>query len=157
MKTTTTHVYFWKGYMSNWFKSPFVYEGITYNNGEQYMMHQKALLCGDITTAKKIMETERPDEQKFLGRCIQNYDEAAWSANRESIVFKGLCQKFLQNPKLHHLLKSTGDKVLVEASPYDCIRGVGLEEEDPLILDEANWKGQNLLGKVLMKVRAAVC
>jgi len=53
-------------------------------------------------------------------------------------------------------LLMTGSKILVEASPEDCIWGVGLEENDPLILDEANWKGQNLLGKALMKVRDVI-
>lgn len=41
----------------------------------------------------------------------------------------------------------------VEASPYDKVWGVGLAEENPLILDEKNWRGENLLGKVLDKVK----
>ncbi len=47
----------------------------------------------------------------------------------------------------------TDTKTLVEASPVDIIWGVGIHEKDDAILDESNWKGQNLLGKVLMKVR----
>jgi predicted NAD-dependent protein-ADP-ribosyltransferase YbiA (DUF1768 family) len=31
--------------------------------------------------------------------------------------------------------------------------GVGLSIDDPLIKDPKNWKGQNLLGKVLTQVR----
>lgn len=31
--------------------------------------------------------------------------------------------------------------------------GVGIKANDPKILDESNWKGQNLLGKVMEDVR----
>jgi ribA/ribD-fused uncharacterized protein len=57
------------------------------------------------------------------------------------------------NKNLKEKLLETGDKILVEASPIDLIWGVGLHEDDDKILDEANWKGENRLGKVLMKVR----
>lgn len=156
MKITDTHVYFWNGFMSNWFKSKFSVKGYTYNCGEQYMMHMKALLCGDVPTANKIMESQFPSEQKFFGRCVQNYDEAAWSANRVHLMVVGLREKFKQNPSLGKQLKDTGDRIIVEASPEDTIWGVGLHETDPLILDEKNWKGQNLLGQVLMKVRETI-
>ena len=51
------------------------------------------------------------------------------------------------------LLLATAPTELVEASPYDRIWGVGLGERDPLILDKANWRGTNLLGVTLMRVR----
>jgi ribA/ribD-fused uncharacterized protein len=54
---------------------------------------------------------------------------------------------------LRSLLLATAPTELVEASPYDRIWGVGLGERDPLILDKANWRGTNLLGVTLMKVR----
>jgi len=37
--------------------------------------------------------------------------------------------------------------------PYDTIWGVGLGEHHPDITDKSKWRGQNLLGKALMKVR----
>ena len=40
----------------------------------------------------------------------------------------------------------------VEASPIDRIWGIGLHEDNELIKDETNWRGQNLLGKALTKV-----
>ena len=54
------------------------------------------------------------------------------------------------------IILSTGDKILVEASPYDTIWGVGLGENNDLILDEKNWKGTNFLGEVLMDVRKSL-
>jgi ribA/ribD-fused uncharacterized protein len=44
-------------------------------------------------------------------------------------------------------------KHFVESSPIDKIWGVGLRENDPMIDDENNWKGTNLLGKALDEVK----
>jgi ribA/ribD-fused uncharacterized protein len=44
-------------------------------------------------------------------------------------------------------------KPLVEASPYDLIWGVGLGEHHPDVTDKSKWRGLNLLGQALMKVR----
>lgn len=46
-----------------------------------------------------------------------------------------------------------GNKILVEASPYDKIWGIGLAVTDPRAADQDKWQGQNLLGKALMRVR----
>ena len=61
--------------------------------------------------------------------------------------------KYSQNASLKKLLLSTENKVIVEASPMDIIWGVGLHPNDDKVLDESNWRGQNLLGKTLMEVR----
>ena len=50
-------------------------------------------------------------------------------------------------------MKEQKHLILVEGSPVDPIWGVGLHFDDDLILDEKNWKGQNLLGKCLMQAR----
>jgi ribA/ribD-fused uncharacterized protein len=43
--------------------------------------------------------------------------------------------------------------VLVEASPYDPIWGIGLKFDDERAKNPMNWLGQNLLGFSLMTVR----
>jgi ribA/ribD-fused uncharacterized protein len=64
--------------------------------------------------------------------------------------------RFTQSAKCRELLLATGDKILVEASPYDKVWGVGLAASDTDILDETKWKGENLLGKVLTEVREII-
>ena len=43
--------------------------------------------------------------------------------------------------------------ILVEASPWDKIWGIGLAKDNPKALDKRNWRGKNLLGYILTDVR----
>ena len=146
---------FWKtkDYMSNWHESTFVINGITFNCAEQYMMYSKAMMFGDKYIADKVLQTTIPREQKALGRKVRNFDNAVWEEQRLDVLYEGCLAKFKQNPELKKALLSTDDLHLVEASPYDNIWGIGLDEDHPDATKPGNWKGLNLLGEVLMKVR----
>lgn len=61
--------------------------------------------------------------------------------------------QFSQNKNLREHLLSTKDAILAEASPSDRKWGIGLPANNPLALCPDNWRGQNLLGQVLMEVR----
>lgn len=153
MKETSTHIYFWGTYLSNWFKCSFKDEQYSYGSSEAYLMIQKALLFGDRESATKITKTRDPKKQKSLGRLVKGFNEEIWNQHKFDIMVKGLILKFEQNENLKKQLISTGEKVLVEGSPYDSVWGVALHYSDILILDEKNWRGENLLGKALMRVR----
>ena len=62
--------------------------------------------------------------------------------------------KFEQNEELADLLIGTGEKILVEASPYDDVWGAGMSALE--ILSGKEWDGENLLGVVLEKVRVVI-
>ncbi len=155
MTTTDKYVFFYKSKdaFSNHYISPFSIDGITFNCGEMYMMYHKAKLFNDMESMVKILNEESPKKQKDLGRKVIGFDSTIWYHNCQRIMVNGLKEKFMQNPDICDILLETGDRKIVEASPDDDIWGIGLAEDDPLILDEANWKGKNLLGKVLMEVR----
>lgn len=153
MKVTDKYVLFWNGIYSNWYPCTFVYKGITFNCSEQAMMWEKAMTFGDEHHAKVILSTDDPQVQKKAGRLIENYDNEKWEEVRYQLVVDILVQKFEQNEVLLDELISTGNKILVEASPYDVIWGIGLGEQDPKALNESAWRGQNLLGKAVMDVR----
>ncbi|CAN7786334.1 NADAR family protein [Caballeronia sp. LjRoot34] len=139
--------------LSNWHPCKFVYRGFEFQSVEQFMMFSKAKLFEDAASANAILAARYPKEQKALGRKVKSFDMEKWLNKRESIVYVGCREKFLQNPRLRTVLLATASTELVEASPYDLIWGVGLGERDPLILDKSNWRGTNLLGIALMKVR----
>ena len=84
---------------------------------------------------------------------VSGFQEESWRQVREQIVLCGNFQKFLQNPPLRSFLLQTGDRILVEANPYDRIWGIGMSKYQSGIQDPGNWRGLNLLGFALMQVR----
>lgn len=153
---TETMVLFWQppGIYGQWTHSLFSVEGQEYSCAEQFMMAEKARLFGDEGVRAQILATGSPREHKALGRQVSNFDQARWEAERLDIVVRGNLAKFSQDPALREALLATGDKLMVEASPYDRIWGVGLRADDPRVHDRATWQGSNLLGEALMRVRA---
>jgi ribA/ribD-fused uncharacterized protein len=96
---------------------------------------------------------KHPKTIKALGRQVINFDEKEWDKVKYKIVLNGNYYKFSQNVDMLEALRSTGNKVLVEASPYDKVWGVGLDENNEKIYNPSYWKGENLLGFALMEVR----
>ena len=153
MKITDKHVFFWNGIYSQWHKSLMTIDKIVYNSCEQYMMHQKALLFGDSEIAELIMNESNPKEQKKYGRMIKGFDKAAWDKNCLAIVYEGNLAKFTQNAELREQMISTGNRIFVEASPFDTIWGIGLAEDAEGIDNPSYWQGLNLLGQALTLVK----
>ena len=142
-----------KASFSQWYNCKFTVDEITYHTAEQYMMAQKALLFNDNEIFNEIMKANHPKEYKELGRKIKNFSEVKWNESKYQIVLKGNIAKFSQNEKLKAFLLNTGTKILVEASPYDKIWGIGLSANEENIENPLTWKGENLLGFALMEVR----
>ncbi len=141
------------GYLSNWYPSIFVLNGITFSSMEQYMMYRKAVCFGDDKVAAQILVTKDAAEIKTLGRLVSNYDENLWNGVRQIVVYEGLLAKFSQNSDLKEQLKDTGQVFLAECAVKDRIWGIGLSMHDPNRFDRTKWQGQNLLGYALMMVR----
>lgn len=138
---------------SQWYEAPFVVDGQSYPTAEHYMMAEKAALFGDRVTQAKILEASNPGAAKALGRQVVGFEETRWMAHRFEIVCRANRAKFSQNEALGSYLKQTGSRVLVEASPVDRIWGIGLAQDDARAHDPNLWRGLNLLGFALMRVR----
>lgn len=149
-------VFFWRGWPSQWFPSPFSFDGIGYGCCEHFMMAEKARVFRDEATLAEILATHSPAEQKSLGRKVRNFDAAVWDGVCRGVVYVANLAKFSQDPTLGGQLLATGDKTLVEASPLDTIWGIGLSANSPRATDRAAWRGTNWLGIALMQVRDAL-
>lgn len=139
--------------LSQWYDCYFEVDGVCYHTTEQFMMAGKALLFGDEEVYREIMTAHHPQDHKKLGRKVHGFDMELWGAKKLDIVVEGNKAKFSQNPELRAFLLSTGDAILVEASPYDKIWGIGLDRETAMKGTVSQWQGENLLGCALMEVR----
>lgn len=142
-----------KACLSQWYPCNFVVEGIRYNCAEQYMMAEKARIFGDAAARMKILAATDPMKMKKLGRQVKNFDAKIWDEVAPAVVFRGNLAKFSQNAALMAFLLSTGEKMLVEASPYDNIWGIGMNEAEAKRTPPHFWRGTNKLGFSLMDVR----
>lgn len=142
-----------KSCLSQWYEAAFELDGEEYKSAEHYMMAQKAYLFNDSITYRKILEATTPEQAKQLGRSVQGFKSDIWARESFDIVVRGNIGKFAQNPSLRNFLISTGEMVLVEASPVDSIWGIGLAANHDSAKIPAHWPGKNLLGFALMAVR----
>lgn len=158
------YVYFWghtpkhqgsvdASCFSQWFPAPFVVDGIEYPTAEHFMMVKKAELFGDSAIVEKMLSGTDPGKVKALGRQVSGFRDELWNQHRFEIVVQGNYAKFSQNAELKEFLLATKKRVLVEASPYDRVWGVGLDAGREEIQDPRQWRGENLLGFALMAVR----
>ena len=129
---------------------------------EQWMMYLKAIVFAknehrakNLETAEKIMKLTNPGTIKKLGRVIEGYDEETWNECKYKIVVNGNYLEFTQNDKMKKILLDTGNREIAEASHYDAIWGIGLDEKTALVTDRSKW-GSNLLGKAIMEVRGNI-
>ena len=152
-------LFFWKeaafypGCLSQFWPAPFIVDGVTYPAAEYWMMAEKARLFGDVDVLETILTAPTAAAAKAAGRAVRSYSESAWEAVRYDVVVVGNVAKFTQNDELGRYLVSTGDRVLVEASPLDRVWGIGLAEGDEAAASPSRWRGRNLLGFALMEVR----
>ena len=142
-----------KSCFSQWWISSFMHDGEPFCCMEQCMMLGKAKLFRDEQAKEQIRASRDPQKIKALGRGVQGFDSKLWDQAKYPLVLTGNYNKFVQNPRLRNFLLSTGDSILVEASPYDNIWGIGLAADDPRAKDPRQWLGSNLLGFALMEVR----
>ncbi|KAF2843088.1 DUF1768-domain-containing protein, partial [Patellaria atrata CBS 101060] len=156
-------VFFWRNngepnsFMSQWYESPFEFEGTRYRTAEEWMMVQKARLFGDEAVAQKMLSASTPKQHKALGRQVTPFDPDLWDKKKYAIVFQGTVLKFTLSENaaaLRSRLLETGGRELVEASPMDRIWGIGFGANNAE-KNRERW-GRNLLGKALEECRATL-
>jgi len=143
--------------LSQWWPAPFEVDGIAYPTAEHWMMAGKARLFSDEAACRAILACSTPAEVKEQGRLVKNFDPVVWDKHKYEIVVRGNAHKFYGHRPLMEYLLSTGNQVLVEASPTDKVWGIGMGAMDKDARNPAEWKGENLLGFALMEIRYNFC
>jgi len=154
MNVTNKYVLFWGSIFSNFANTPYIsHDGINFFCTEQEFMYRKAMLFEDEEIADKILKSRDPKQIKKLGRRVKNYNDVIWDAVRYDAMYTACRSKFTQNEEAKKALLSYPGKTFVEASPFDTIWGIGLGECDYRANNPAFWKGTNLLGQILTRLR----
>jgi ribA/ribD-fused uncharacterized protein len=143
-----------KSCLSQWWPAAYRVGDETFPTAEHGMMAGKVRLYGDEAARAAILAAPTPGKAKALGRGVKGFDETRWAEARYDLVVAVNEEKFRQNPDLAAFLISTGDRILVEASPVDPVWGIGLAADHADARRPGAWPGLNLLGFALIEVRA---
>lgn len=104
----------------------------------------QAAKCSDLVGQEAIRNARSPLEAKRLAN--ETYKAAKdpdWKNKKVAVVEEILRAKLTQHPEAREALRKSGDEEIVEDSPTDYFWGIG-----------ADGTGQNVLGKLWMKLRA---
>jgi len=125
------------GYLNNFYRSRMFIYGRWWNNVEAPYQSQKTF---DLSEKLAILDADTPRKARDLGQKLTMRPD--WDKVKESVMHECVLAKFLQNQIIRASLKMTGKEEIVEDSPVDYYWGCG-----------ADGTGQNMLGKILMRVR----
>ena len=115
-------------------------------------MAEKARCFDDQHALRRILDSDSPVVQKAIGRDISGFNQRTWHEEVEEAIYPGLLKKFQNVTEAKEALLKTGNRALGEAtkeSPW----GVGKTLADPDVLDQSKWTDDNLIGRVLTKIR----
>jgi ribA/ribD-fused uncharacterized protein len=128
------------GYFSNFSPHPVKLKGKTWPTSEHYFQAQKFAGAPDeeeVRLAKSPMNAAR------MGRSRNRPLRKDWESAKDAIMHEAVLAKFTQHDELRESLLSTGDAEIVEHTKKDRYWG-----------DGGDGRGKNMLGKILMWVRA---
>lgn len=136
---------------SNFYVGSFTVDGIRYHSAEQYYQAKKAYFFNDQSTYYKILRCQSPRKSRELGGAVKNYSDEVWNPQRYATMYEAVSAKFTNNPDLKTRLLASKNLELVYATHFDNYLATGLHPKDPLNQDD--YPGQNILGKMLTKLR----
>ena len=147
-----------KTFLSNAYPSPFVVDGISFRCAEQALQYFKAKTLNANDAAVQILlmvdstEMSKAGQELLSGdRNKENKDK--WFNEGADILRKVLKAKFSQNERLLRMLQCTRPCSLIYANPYDNFFGIGCSMANSKIDCFHNWRGENVMGKILEDIR----
>jgi ribA/ribD-fused uncharacterized protein len=132
------------GSFSNLFKRPIELDGVTYPTSEHAYQAGKAR---KPAVRDWLMSAPSPALLAMAAHGLYYWDiSPGWSTTKFDRMRRVLMAKFTQHADLKELLLSTGDAMLIETATVD--------NEVNRLWGEVNGVGRNMLGTLLMEVRA---
>jgi len=128
--------------LSNFHEVPMEIDGQQWRSVEHYYQAQK---FAGSPMEEAIRNAPSPKTARDLGRTQSPFFVDDWDSQRLVVMEKALRAKFTQNQILRRFLLSTGDEELIHRSHHDTFWGVTSQS-----------KGENVLGRLLMKVRKSL-
>jgi len=92
--------------------------------------------------AAQILAAKSPQAVKEIADAHKADQSTAWMVEKVSVMEEILKAKAGQHPDVVMILKKTGGREIIENSPIDSFWGIG-----------KNRDGQNMVGKIWMKIR----
>lgn len=130
------------GCFSNFSLHSIALEGLTWPTSEHYYQAQKYRNTLHQSLCEQIRQAPTPEAAAALGRNPAYAIQPNWDNIKPEIMYTAVRTKFLTHEAIQAELLATGDELIVENSPLDAYWGCG-----------ADGKGDNQLGKILMRVR----
>lgn len=128
------------GCFSNFASFPIELKGKTWPTSEHYFQAQK--FAG--TDHEEAIRLERsPMIAARMGRDRKRPLRADWESMKDDLMREAVRAKFEQHPEILEVLLSTGEAEIVERTKNDSYWG-----------DGGDGSGRNMLGRILMEVRA---
>lgn len=130
------------GYLASYSSHGFYKDGIFYKTVEHYYQSEK---FDDIETRNRIINCNTPKEASTIGRSRDLVRKDNFKSFKNSVMYDGVLEKFRQNKDIRSKLIETGNKEIREMTIKESYWGVG-----------PDLKGENNIGKILVKVREQV-
>lgn len=128
------------GCFSNFAPFPLDLDGAQWPTSEHYFQAQK---FASATYRERIRAARSPMIAARLGRSRKEPIRPDWEVVKVAVMRKAVVAKFTQHEEIRRILLGTGDALLVEHTA-----------NDGYWADAGDGSGQNMLGKILMEVRA---
>ena len=130
------------GCFSNFSAHGFELDGAWWPTSEHYFQAQK---FAGTPHAEAVRRARSPKDAANMGRDRQRPLRADWEAVKDDVMRRAVRRKFEAHADIRAILLETGDEALVENTSGDYYWGIGTQ-----------GTGKNMLGKILMEVRAAL-
>ena len=127
------------GCFSNFSKYGFYLDGRYWPTSEHYFQAQK---FAGTEYEEQVRLAPSPMKAANLGRDRQKPLRTDWELIKDDVMLEAVFRKFRMNEDIRNILISTGEEEIIENTTDDYYWGCG-----------SDGTGENMLGKILMKVR----